>query len=229
MMRMNQAPGLPLAAERYLAQLDHESRALTDAARGQLLGQIREHLTESLEDSTDAERTLAKLGSPRELVEAAMAEGGSRPATAPPRAWVRALPWTAAAGGVTTIVGLIGITVAPIVSMRGLVLWPSLLVLALGAGALLATGVALASLRRERLRPDAAGSGPLLVASLAVASSFLGIGLLLLLTGVLLFAMTGRVRSAIVVIPGLVLVILGIVLLTGSIRAARSRRASSST
>lgn len=72
---MTDATALPPTAQRYLEQLELRATVLPTAHRVQLLGQVTEHLTEALDEGDDVDAMLARLGSPSELVTAAIDEG----------------------------------------------------------------------------------------------------------------------------------------------------------
>ena len=72
----------------YLARLDAAAAALPDARRQELLAEIRSHLAEALPDEPTDETTvrnvLERLGSPEEIVAAAV-DPDERPPAAPAR------------------------------------------------------------------------------------------------------------------------------------------------
>ncbi|SDR69239.1 HAAS signaling domain-containing protein [Agrococcus carbonis] len=68
---MTDSPALPAAARRYLETLELRAASLPEAHRAQLVEQIAEHLEAAVADGDSLDETLARLGSPQELVDAA--------------------------------------------------------------------------------------------------------------------------------------------------------------
>lgn len=214
---MTEPTALPPSAQRYLEQLRHESAALPAAARQQLLGQISEHLTESIDDGSEPEAVLRRLGSARELVAAAGAEEAER--ALPP--WrPSGLLWLALAGIVVGVLLLAmgGGTFLTTGRGRGL-LWlaaPGLVLAAAGVVLLLR------ELRASRADPAAAAPRQRLVRWLACAA--IAAGALLLILSSSMMVITGRGRSVLLAIPGILLAVVGLIALVR--HTSRSGRAS---
>lgn len=204
----------PPAAQHYLEQLRHEAAALPAIDRQQLLGQISEHLSESIADGLDAESVLDRLGSPRELVAAAAAE---QEPPAPP--WRPSpLLWLAVAGITIGTIMLLWGGGMILLTGRG----RSLLPLAIPGLLLAVAGIVLLvrELRSSRGDPAAARAKRRIVRWFAVAA--IAIGALALALGGLIFGVTGRGRSLLLAIPGIVLAALGIIALV-RVRSGRAR------
>lgn len=199
---MHEATGLPPAAQDYLQQLAHESAVLPERDRQQLLGQIHEHLSEALEEDGRIEPALARLGHPRELVQAA---GGEQPAAVPTPSM--APLWIALA---VMALGVVGMVVGGLLLMstgRGrslIIIVPSLL--------LALAGIWLGARAVRSLRTSAAGARTAWTALQWVGRTTIAGGLMLLTIGLGMLAVTGRGRAMLLVaLPGTLLLILGVV------------------
>ncbi|SFS16535.1 Protein of unknown function [Agrococcus baldri] len=212
---MTEATALPPAAQHYLEQLRLESARLPRADRQQLLGQISEHLGEAAGEGSEIDDVLARLGSPRELVAEAGAETAEQ-APAPRRP--SAMLWLAAAAIVVGALMLLWGGSLMLVTGRG-----RTLLLAVPGAVLAATGVVLLvrRLRSGDDDPATAQARRRIARTLSIAAIAAG-ALLLILSGALVL-LTGRGRSLLIAIPGIVLAIGGsIALLLTARRPERS-------
>ncbi|WP_206446927.1 HAAS signaling domain-containing protein [Agrococcus sp. KRD186] len=198
---MTEATALPPAAQHYLEQLRLESAALPQVDRQQLLGQISEHLREAVDDGSEIDDVLARLGSPRELV----AEAGAETLEQAPA------PWRPSA--------LLWLAVAAIVVGALMLLWGGGLMLVTGRGrglllavpgAVLAVAGVVLLVRQLRTGNDdlaAAQAKRRVARSLSIAA--ITAGALVLILTVAMLGLTGRGRSLLIAIPGIVLAIGG--------------------
>ncbi|WP_143143666.1 HAAS signaling domain-containing protein [Agrococcus sp. Marseille-P2731] len=213
---MHQPTPLPLEAQRYLEQLDLEAAMLPQPRRAQLVSQIREHLHDAVEDRAEIRAVLARLGTPRELVAEAQPEVNSERPPQSRSPWPLMLAIAVLAIGVLLL--LIGGTVF---SMSGRGRW---LVLALPGFVFAGVGAVLLSRERRRSREDPAARSAARRAVRWLAISGLAVGVLMLALAGVLFAMTGRWRSVLFALPGILLALAcAIALLRG---AALSKRAA---
>lgn len=210
---MSEATALPPAAQRYLEQLRHESAALPADARQQLLGQISEHLSESAADGSDVDLMLERLGSPRELV----AEASANEAVPTPPPWQPSpLLWLAVAMTVIGTIMLLWGGGVFMLSGRGRNLVLAIPGLLLAAGGLV---LVVRELRSARDDPSAALVQRRLARGLAFGA--IGAGALLLILSGAMIMLTGRGRSLLIAVPGIVLAIIGVVTLFGTARTRR--------
>lgn len=226
---MNDGTALPPTARDYLRQLDLEAASLPPAERVRLVEQIREHLLDALADGADAGDAVARVGHPRELVAEAAPEA---PVILSGPSWQRVVLGCSIVAAVMSVAGMLGTLVAIASSQRGLLLVPSMLLLALGVSALLATSMVGVLLRgadratngrhREALR-----ARPLLVARLVTGWTMLALGSLGCALSGLMLAMTGNPRSALFLVLGLAAAAAGVVLLVSTARVLRSHAAPS--
>ncbi|WP_413319595.1 hypothetical protein AA0Z99_03770 [Agrococcus sp. 1P02AA] len=212
---MHQHPSLPTEAQRYLEQLELEAAVLPEARRAQLVGQIREHLLDALDDRAELKAVIGRLGAPRELVAEAQ-PGGSTARPRPSRSpWPLVLAIAALAIGVLLL--LISGTLFAL-SGRG-----RSFVLAV-PGVLVAAGGAVLLIRqRRRNREDPAASAAARRAVRGLVIVGLAAGVLLLALAGAVFVMTGRWRSILFALPGVLLAVgCGIALLRGASHARRA-------
>ncbi|MCH1882924.1 hypothetical protein [Agrococcus sp. ARC_14] len=213
---MTESAELPPAAQHYLQQLTHESAVLPEGSRQQLLGQIREHMSEAIDDDSDVEAALRRLGHPRELVQAAR---GDETPPAAPLSRQSLLLWLAVVALAAGLFMLLLSGTVFVLTGRGrstLIAIPGILLAV--AGVLLL----IRELRAMRSRPTAALETQRILTWLGIAA--LAAGLIVLAIGGGMFALTTRWRSVVVIaLPGILLAIAGTVLLL----SARRRRSAS--
>lgn len=224
---MNDGTALPPRALDYLRQLDLEAASLPPAERVRLVGQIREHLLDALADGADAGDAVARVGHPRELVAEAAPE---LPVNLAGPSWQRVVLGCSIVAAVMSVAGMVGTLVAIASSQRGLLLIPSMLLLALGSSALLATGVVGLLLRgadraTNGLHREALRARPLLAARLVTGWAMLALGTLGCALSGLMLAVTGNPGSALILVLGLAAAAAGVVLLVSTARVLRSHAA----